>query len=298
MAKEIVLALGGGGVRGIAHLGIAQCLLDKKYKIAGIAGTSAGGLFGAVIAAKVNLREICEVVDNFFKHSSFKANLGSGPLSLISTEGLEKSLEPYLKGKNIEDLPIPFVATAVSLKNGEEIVLRQGDVMKAVMTTIAIPGFFPSQGEDILVDGGVLDPVPVEPARSLNPRLPVVAVVLNKRPAGFQLADTKVPLEDSFFEPIVNVVSRTRLGELLRHLSITVDVVNKQMSNLRLELSQPDVLVEPIVGHFSLLQKVDSKEMFDEGYRAMQNELPTLEKSFSLINSFTRIRKYSGKRQQ
>jgi len=298
MVKEIVLALGGGGVRGVAHLGVVQCLLDNHYKINAIAGTSAGGLFGAVIAAKVDPREISDVVDEFFKHSSFKANLASGPLSLISTDGLEKTLAPYLKGKKIEDLPIPFVATAVSLKNGEEVVLRQGDVMKAVMTTIAIPGFFPSQGESILVDGGVLDPVPVEPARSLNSRLPIVAVVLNKRPADFHLAETKVPLEDSFFEPIVNVVSRTRFGELLRHLSITVDVVNKQMSDLRLELSKPDVLVEPIVGHFSLLQKVESKELFDEGYRAMQANLPALEKSYSIINSFNRIRKYSRKKEE
>lgn len=298
MAKEIVLALGGGGVRGVAHLGVVQCLLDNHYKINAIAGTSAGGLFGAVIAAGAMPGEVRVLVDDFFKNSSFKANLTSGPLSLISTEGLEKTISHYLDGKNIEDLQIPFAATAVSLKNGEEVVLRQGDVMKAVMSTIAIPGFFPSQGDDILVDGGVMDPVPVEPARSLNPRLPIVAVVLNKRPANFDLADTKVPLEDSFFEPIVNVVSRTRFGELLRHLSITVDVVNHQMSKLRLELSRPDVLVEPIVGHIGLLQKVDSKELYDEGYRAMQANLPALEKSFSLINSFNRIRKYSRKKEE
>ncbi len=78
MAKEIVLALGGGGVRGgVAHLGAAQCLLDNEYKITGIAGTSAGGLFGAVLAAKVDPREICEVVDDF---SNIQA---SKPISLL-----------------------------------------------------------------------------------------------------------------------------------------------------------------------------------------------------------------------
>ena len=82
-------------------------------------------LIWAVLAAKVDPREICEVVDDF---STFKLQSQSRFWSsfLISTEGLEKSLEPYLKGKNIEDLPIPFVATAVSLKNGEEVVLSQG----------------------------------------------------------------------------------------------------------------------------------------------------------------------------
>lgn len=295
MAKEIVLALGGGGVRGIAHLGAVQCLLDNKFQLSGIAGTSAGGLFGAVIAAGVSPREIRDVVDTFFKESSFKAGIAPGALSLISTNGLEKAIEPYLLDKTFSDLPIPFAATAVSLKNGEEVVLRKGNVMAAVMSTIAIPGFFPSQGEDVLVDGGVLDPIPVEPARSLNPRLPLVAVVLHKRPPGFQLSETKVPLEDSFFEPIVNAVSRTRFGETLRNLTITVDVLNTQMSELRLELSKPDVLVQPVVGHIGLLQKVESRALFDEGYRAMETSLPELEKTFSLKKSFYRITKYSRK---
>ncbi len=116
MKRDINLALGGGGVRGVAHLGVVQCLLDNGYKINGIAGTSAGGLFGAIIAAGIPPREIATAVDNFFTESSFRSGISPSTFSLIGTSGMIKSLEPFLHGKMIEDLQIPFVATAVSLK--------------------------------------------------------------------------------------------------------------------------------------------------------------------------------------
>ena len=296
MSREINLALGGGGVRGIAHLGVVQCLMDNGYKINGIAGTSAGGLFGAIIAAGHQPADIAKVVNKFFGDGGFRSGVGQQNFSLLGTSGLINALEPFLKDKQIADLPIPFVATAVSLKTGQEIILRDGDVMQAVLSTIAIPGIFPSQGNEILVDGGIMDPVPVDSARAFDTSLPVVAILLHRRPAGFDLVDVKVPLQDSVPDPIIKTIAKTRLGELMRHLTVTIDVVSNKLSELRIELSQPDVLVEPEVGHFSLLQNVESKPLIDEGYQAMEASLEDLDKAFSLISSFKRITKYGRAR--
>jgi len=293
MKREINLALGGGGVRGVAHLGVVQCLLDHDYKINGIAGTSAGGLFGAAIAAGNTPRDIAAAVDVFFTESSFRSGIGATSFSLISINGMMKALEPFFKGKTLQELDIPFVATAVSLKTGQEIIIKDGDAMQAVLATIAIPGFFPSQGDLVLVDGGVLDPVPIDSAREFDTSLPVVAVVLHKRPQDFNLDHIKVPLEDSLIEPLVKTISKTRIGELMRHLTATVDVVSNKLSELRIEKSKPDVLVEPVVGHIGLLQKIESKPLFDEGYRAMEENLEALDKTYSLVNSFKRITKYA-----
>ena len=179
MTENIVLALGGGGVRGIAHLGAIECLLENDYNIGGIAGTSAGGLFGAPIAAQVPPREILQVVIDFMKSPSFRRE-SSDTASLAGTGGLETALAPFLEGKTFEDLAIKLCVTAVSLKTGEKVVIREGNVMDAVLATIAIPGFFPTRGDDDLVDGGVIDPIPIESARALNPSLPVVAVTLHE----------------------------------------------------------------------------------------------------------------------
>ncbi len=79
----------------------------------------------------------------------------------------------------------------------------------------------------------------------------------------------------------------------MRHLTASVDVVSGKLSELQLEVAKPDVLVEPVVGHIGLLQKVDANSLFDEGYRAMEEKLEALEKSYSLVNSFRRISKYT-----
>lgn len=293
MKRAVNLALSGGGVRGVAHLGVIQCLLDHDYEINGIAGTSAGGLFGAAIAAGNPPREIAAAVDRFFSETSFRSGIGLSTFSLISTSGLVKALEPILQGKTIRDLAIPFVAAAVSLKTGQEILIKEGDVTQAVLSTIAIPGFFPSQGDLVLVDGGLIDPVPIESAREFDTSLPVVAVVLYKQPPNFSLEEIRVPLEDSLLEPLVKTVSKTRLGELMRHLTATVDVVSGKLSELMIEKSKPDVLVEPIVGHIGLLQKIEAQPLFDEGYRAMEGNLEQLDKAYSLVMSFKRITKYA-----
>jgi len=293
MKRAINLALGGGGVRGVAHLGVIQCLLDHDYEINGIAGTSAGGLFGAAIAAGNQPREIAAAVDRFFSETSFRSGIGLSTFSLIGTNGLVKALEPILQGKTMRDLAIPFVATAVSLKTGQEILIKEGDVTQAVLSTIAIPGFFPSQGDLVLVDGGLIDPVPIESAREFDTSLPIVAVVLYKQPPNFSLEEIRVPLEDSLLEPLVKTVSKTRLGELMRHLTATVDVVSGKLSELRIEKSKPDVLVEPVVGHIGLLQKIEAQPLFDEGYRAMEENLEQLDKAYSLVSSFKRITKYA-----
>lgn len=292
MANKIVLALGGGGVKGIAHLGVVACLLENDYEIDGIAGTSAGGMFGAPLAAQYSPLEIYRRVVDFMKNPDLRRIAGDTP-SLAGTHGLEMALAPLIQGKLIEDLPIKFVATAAKLKTGEEVLLNSGKVMSAVLATIAIPGVFPARGEDELVDGGVVDPVPVVPARALNPSLPIVAVALNRKdpdaPEDDQMLGESNPLTDL----IVGRLSKTVLGESLDIGSRGMGLWGNSLTELSLETSKPDVIVRPLVGHHSALSNVDPQELFDEGYRAMESQLKALEEANSLFNSLIRIAKYS-----
>ncbi|GEM_PF-117896 len=292
MAKDIVLALGGGGVRGISHLGVVQCLLDNHYEINGIAGTSAGGMFGAPLAAQVPSREILAAVINFFKSPDFRRS-SSDSASLVGTNGIEHVLAKFIEGKTFKDLPIKFSVTSVSLKTGEEVIITDGDLIKAVLATIAIPGVFPTRGENALVDGGVLDPIPVGPARALNPSLPVVAVVLHTKPADFSPLQSSAVMIDQIPDAIVDRLTRTRLGESLRNMNVGVELGSDRLTELNLEISKPDVIVRPIVGHYGTLQKVDPTKLFDEGYRAMEEQLPALAESLSFVNNIKRISKYT-----
>lgn len=291
MSKEIVLALGGGGVKGIAHLGVVQCLLDNDYEIGGIAGTSAGGMFGAPLAALVPPTEILQVVANFFKNPDFHRTASDSP-SLMGTGGVESALSPFIKDRLIENLPIKFCATAVSLKTGEEVVFSEGDVMAAVLATIAIPGVFPARGDDVLVDGGVLDPVPVLPARALNPILPIVAVTLHSKPADFSPLSLTPISPDNIPEKIVDHLSKNRIVESLKNMNVGIEIGSDRLTELNLLVTKPDVIVRPLVGQFGSLQKVDPQVLYDEGYRAMQEQLPELDDALSFVRSVARITKY------
>ncbi len=292
MAEKIVLALGGGGVKGIAHLGVVACLLDHDYEIEGIAGTSAGGMFGAPLAAKVPPQEIFTQVVDFLKKPDLKRDKKDGP-SLAGTHGLEMALAPYIQEKLIEDLPIKYVATSVSLKTGEEVLLDSGELMRAVLATIAIPGVFPTLGEDELVDGGVLDPVPVLPARALNPSLPIVAVVLNTKDPNATQSDQMLGENDPITDRILGRLSKTVIGESLDIASRGLGLSGDKLAELSLENSKPDVIVRPLVGHHGPLSNVNPQELYDEGYRAMESQLKALEEANSLLNNLMRIAKYS-----
>lgn len=294
MAKALVLALGGGGVRGCAHIGTYRCLLDEGYKIAGIAGSSAGGMFGAAFASGANLDDIERVVVDFFRHPDFRRTRGQAALG--GTHKLEDALSPFIGDKNIENFPIPFAATATSIQTGKQISISSGNAMQAVLATIAIPGFFPSQSndDDILVDGAVLDPVPIKLARQFDPTLPVVAVPLHYRPRDFRVDQMWLPFSDFLPEPVYKTVVNTRFGEIMRVMNASVEIVTERLTELAIENAQPDVVVKPIVGQYGSLEPIDPVELIDEGYRAMQDSLAQLKASYSLINSFTRITKYGG----
>lgn len=294
MAKKVVLALGGGGVRGCAHIGTYRCLLDEGYEIAGIAGSSAGGMFGAAFASGADLDDIEEVVIEFFKHPDFRRTRGQAALG--GTEKLETALSPFIGDKKIEDFPIPFVATAASIKTGRQVAITTGNALQAVLATIAIPGFFPSQftEDDVLVDGAVLDPVPIELARRLEPTLPVVAVPLHYKPRDFTVDKMWLPFSDFLPEAIFKVVVNTNFGEIIRTMNSTLEIATERLTHLTIQNTQPDVVVKPLVGQYGSLEPIDPVKLIDEGYRAMQESLSQLKASYSLKNSFTRITKYGS----
>ena len=164
MAKTVSLVLGSGGARGMAHIGIIRWLEENDYKIESISGCSMGALIGGFYAAgKLDnytewLRELdvigmLQVVD-------FK---GSG--GLVSGEALMLKMEELVGDPNIEELPITFTAVASDVQEEKEIWMNEGSLLSAIRASISLPLFFtphPYNGR-LLVDGGVLNPVPIAP---------------------------------------------------------------------------------------------------------------------------------------
>jgi NTE family protein len=275
---EISLALGGGGVRGIAHLGVLQTLETHGFKIRAIAGTSAGGLVGAVYAAGFSIEKILDTVHKLDKDRSFSRGHNDNP-SLLGLSGIANTLSELLADRTFDDMKIPFAATAVSLQSGKEIILQKGKVLDAVLATIAIPGVFPSQeiGGRVLVDGGVLDPVPVQVARWMQPDLPVAAVLLDEWPEDCSDLEPDFPIHIPGPSSIVERLSQLRPVQAFKIFTRSIEVTSKHLTDLAMQVYQPEVIIAPKVGHIGVLQNVNIDDLIEEGVRAAEKTLTELE---------------------
>lgn len=179
MAKRVALALGSGGARGFAHIGVIAELRDRGYDIVGIAGSSMGALVGGLHAAG-SLDEFTEWATTL---------TGTAMLRLldpsISAAGVFRagkvldSVRDIVGDVTIEELPIPYTAVTTDLIAGKSVWLQRGPLDEAIRASIAIPGVIAPHLLDgrLLADGGILDPLPIAPIAAANADLTVAVSV-------------------------------------------------------------------------------------------------------------------------
>jgi NTE family protein len=290
---DITLALGGGGVRGNAHTGVIRRLEQEGFRIKGIAGTSFGGIIGILYAVGYRPNEIEEMFSALDQKQLYGRRPDDGP-SLMGLAGVEQLLDNVLGDRTFDNLRIPCVVTATDLKSGSEVILSSGRLVDAILATTAMPGVFPVRyiGDLELVDGGTLDPVPVAPARALAPRLPVVAVSLNI-PIGTAARTWSLPIPGYVPRALVQRISQMRYGLMIDVFMRSLDIVSRAVSDYRLEMDKPDVIIRPRVGNIDTLDLVDVHEVVRIGEKAVDEVLPQLKQKFTLHR---RIRRALGAR--
>ena len=233
--RKVGLALGGGGARGLAHIGVLAELEHSGIDVGWIAGTSAGSLVGALYAYGYSAAKILELAETTKWRNLAGMNLPR--VGLSNFEPMERLLNELLEGASFKDLKIPFAAVSCDLRTGEEVVLREGNVAKAVRASCSIPGIFVpvEAGERLLTDGGVVNGVPVNVARSLGARR-VIAVKLH-----------------SGEEPVM------KLDNIFAILMQSLEIMQRSQS-----METPDVLLVPDVAHLGIFDF----HKVDEGYEA------------------------------
>lgn len=168
--KKVGLALGSGGVRGLAHIGVLKALIKNNIPIDFIAGSSIGSWVGAHYALFKDVSKLEEITTGKKQEKIFSFAEISFTGGLIKGEKLEKLLNEWLHYANFDNLKIPLKIVATDLVTGQEVVFDQGPVAVAVRASMAVPGFFKPVkiGDKILVDGGVLNPVPDEIVKKMG----------------------------------------------------------------------------------------------------------------------------------
>jgi NTE family protein len=274
---EIGVALGGGGARGLSHIGVLRVLEREGFRIRAVAGTSMGGVIAAAYAAGFSPDEIQQRISRT-PMSNLLRSRPDGP-SLIGLGRVEQFLREELGARTFSDTRVPLALTAVDITAGREIVLKEGPLVEAVMATIAIPGIFPPQimGDHRLVDGGMMDPVPVRPARELF-RGPIVAVVLSPPPELWAEQRSPSPLR---LIPLMQMVTRLRPGQALSVFTQALELSARSMTELRLQVDEPDFVIRPIVSDVGLFDDAAPSDVALIGAQAAEAAIPELRTLFT-----------------
>ena len=290
---NITLAMSGGGVKGFAHIGVLRALEQEGFHIRGIAGTSAGGLVGALYAAGYSPDEMEERLRDIDQGNLFSRMHGDGP-ALLGLAGVTAILRELLGERSFADLRIPLALTATDLTSGRPVVIKQGRLIEAVAATSAIPGIFPAKtihGHQ-LVDGGVLNPIPVAEARALYPNAPVVAVILSP-PMGWQYNDNdepgeNVPILMTNLPLVYRLAGKLRLAQAFNIFIQSMDLAGLMMVDKQLKLEKPEMIIRPELSPIGIIDRVDISEMIKSGELAVRAGLPDLKKAMSWQNRLGR----------
>lgn len=249
LPPRIALALGGGAARGFAHIGVIEALAQAGVKADLVVGTSAGSLVGALHASGMTPAALRSAA-----LSLEEGALGDWTISakgLLKGRALQDLVNRMVGARPIERFPVPYAAVACDLYNGRARLLRSGDAGLAVRASSAVPGVFEPVRIDgrEYVDGGLVSPVPVRPARELGADV-VIAVDIGSKPV-FQETDT-----------------------MARVLLQTFTIMSQHLAAQ--ELREADVVVTPAIGDLGSGDFRQRMLAIEEGRKAATAALPAI----------------------
>lgn len=264
--RRIALALGGGAARGWAHIGVLRALDEAGIEIEMIAGTSIGALVGGCYLAG-KLDELEEFARSLTRRRMF--NLlditlrGSG---LFGGMKLDSRMREHLDGLRLEDLDRPFVAVCTELRTGHEIWLSTGPLVEAMRASYALPGIFePVRWQErVLVDGTLVNPVPVSVCRAYEQRL-VLAVNLHYDQFGRAAVIKHAQSHPDTLSEIFDSGKEGRLG-ITGVMMEAFNIIQDRISRARMAGDPPDVSLMPTVGQIGLADFHRASEAIDIGY--------------------------------
>ena len=292
------IALGGGGAKGYAHLGILKALKELDIEFDIVTGTSIGSFVGAVyagggiekleeITSKIRLSELPKILSPAFSRHG-----------LLSGNYINQLLKKVIAQEKIEELPLKYAAVCVDINRGEVVEFTKGNLDMAIRSSIAIPGLFTPiiDGDRFLVDGGVMEPVPVRSARNLGADVVIAVDLITNFKTFTEETGTTGILKDIPFKTELDNIGEyvKKVGESFyifeadkeRYSDKTVlDIVQRisvvtqtRLIKNEITLSSPEIVISPDVSNIGILEFHKSSEGIEAGYNAARKKFPEIKK--------------------
>ncbi len=310
--KTVGLVLGCGASRGWAHIGVIEALKEANIPIDFIAGCSVGGYIGAVYASgkihslkefllRMDGKKIFSYLDVVFPRSGL----------LNGSKRVQELFTMHTDIQSFEELEIPLVMVATDLERGEKVVLKTGNLITALRATMSYPGLFAPvciKGR-WLVDGGVVDPVPVGIARAMGAGI-VIAVDLNSRivshnkqlrreiliennqlPSSeenkkhYELIEKMMSLYESS-EELFKTKNRTKSDaphrtpdapDIIETIMTSISIMQERITRINLAIDRPDILIQPRLGELKMMNFDRVEHAIEEGYIGVQEKLEDIQ---------------------
>lgn len=298
--NTVGLVLGSGASRGWAHIGVIEALREAGIPIHVVAGCSVGAFVGAVFASGGLEQLKASVIDMDGERMFSLSDLAILRPGLIDGDKkLRELFSRYSDAQDFSELAIPLKVVATDMHSGDQVVFKSGDLFEALRASLSFPGLFaPVRYKGRwLIDGGVVDPVPVEVARSMGADI-VIAVNLNSElvslkrcmhsqdaPAGMAAP----PVKNPFLRKLAvrhDMAEKARQAWISRQkktaasvpgvwpvLNASIQLMQDRITRVNLAVNAPDILIEPRLGDLKMLDYDQVAHSIEEGYRATQNKM-------------------------
>lgn len=280
MKKTISLVLGSGGARGYAHIGVIEVLLKEGYEIKSISGSSMGAFVGALYACgkleefkswvlSLEFFDVLKLVDFSFEKSG-----------IIKGDKVFDIIEEMIGDIQIEELPISYTAVATDLITQKEVWFQKGSLLDAVKASVAIPTIFTPKkiGNKLLVDGGVLNPLPTVPLLSDSTDL-MIAVNLNGDIAPLKQLKKKEEDQNTFKQKLSKFLGdnlflkKEKSISYFTVLSQTIEATQNLITRYELAAHQPDLIIDIPKNICDFYDFDEAKEVIEMGREIAQKKL-------------------------
>jgi NTE family protein len=303
--KKVGLALGSGSARGWAHIGAIEAIEEAGIPIHCIAGTSIGSFVGAVystgdlrslkdFALQMDWKKVMSYFDVVFPKSGFMDGKKVHELFSIHTDA-----------KTFDDFKIPISMIATNIRSGKKVIINSGNIIEGIRASVSVPGVFTpvKRGNDWLVDGGLIDPIPVSVVKEMGADF-VIAVDLN--------SDIVSPEQKKLRKVDKDPIPRKQRHEIIRRISnqynnagkavksqmnkmflssektpniidimgTSIGIMQTQISRINLAMDPPDILIQPRLGDLGMFDFDQAERSIKEGYDQTKIQLENMKVLF------------------
>ncbi len=255
--RSVVLVLGGGSARGLAHIGVLKVLEKEKVPIHRIVGTSMGALIGAAYSVGVPLKRMEDTALKFSWKNIFDPTLPR--MGLLAGKKLEKAVRDLTENKGFQNCKIPVAIVATDIEKNERVIFQKGDLQRVICASCSWPGIFNPVRIDgrLLVDGGIKNSVPTRAARSLDPGYMIAVDV------GFCVKDGKI---ENIFQM------------LLQSFQIMGEELNRYQARIS------DTMIKVDLGDIDQMGFNRAREAIAKGEKAAYGKMDQIKRMLSVYN--------------